>query len=73
MDSINIFFLSRLNELNRILRRRPHPTHCEEVPGVGWLIKPIAMLSSPAFRSAMVVLFFDVDVLTSYFYYLFLR
>jgi hypothetical protein len=34
---------------------------------------PIAMPSGLAFGSAMVVLFFGVDVLTSYFCYLFLR
>ena len=35
MDSINIFFLSRFKELNSILRRRPRPTHREEVSGGG--------------------------------------
>ena len=73
MDSINIFFLSRFKELNRTLRRRPRPTHREEVSGVGRPLMPMAMPSGLAFGSAMVVLFFHVDVLASYFRYLFLR
>jgi hypothetical protein len=59
IDGFNkYFFLSRFKDLNRILRRRPHPTHCEEVPGVRRLLIPIAMPSGLAFGSAMVVLFF---------------
>ncbi len=45
-------------ELNRILRRRPRPTHREEVTGVGRQLIPIAMPSGLAFGSAMVELFF---------------
>ena len=52
----------------------PRPTHREEVTGGRVAMNTIvAMPSGLVFGSAMVVSFLDVDVLASYFYYLFLR